>query len=109
VADWRDYDTFYTERYLGLLPRDSSAYQRSSVLTWAGGLQRPLLMIHGSADDNVYLFHSLRISDAITRSGGHAELLPMIGQAHGINDPTLNQRTYTRLATFLEEHLGPPR
>ncbi len=109
VADWRDYDTFYSERYLGLLPRDSSAYERSSVLTWAAGLERPLLMIHGSADDNVYLMHSLRLSDALTRAGRHAEIWPIIGQAHGITDPSLNQRVYTRLATFLEEHLGSPR
>ncbi len=109
VTDWHDYDTHYTERYLGLLPADSAAYERSSVLAYAGDLQRPLLVIHGSADDNVYFIHSLRLSDALTRAGRHAEVLPMIGQAHGVNDPTLNERVYARLATYLKEHLGAPR
>jgi dipeptidyl-peptidase-4 len=109
VTDWRDYDTFYTERYLGLLPGDSLAYTKSSVLTYAQDLERPLLLIHGTADDNVYLVHSLKLSDALTRAGRHAEVWPMVGQAHGIRDPLLAKRMAARLATFFTRELGAPR
>ena len=57
VVDWRDYDTHYTERYLELPEKNPSGYDESSLLTHAGGLTRPLLLIHGTTDDNVYFFH----------------------------------------------------
>src|SRR5690606_19282252 len=58
VVDWQDYDTHYTERYLGLPGAHPEAYAKSSLLTYASKLQRPLLLIHGTADDNVYFFHT---------------------------------------------------
>src|SRR5439155_4980325 len=50
VVDWLDYDTHYTERYLGIPPKDDAAYKEGSLLTYAAGLRRPLLAIHGTAD-----------------------------------------------------------
>ena len=53
VTEWRLYDTAYTERYLGDPGADPAAYDHCSLLPLAAGLQRPLLLIHGLADDNV--------------------------------------------------------
>ena len=108
VVDWRDYDTFYTERYLGLPAADSLAYARSSGLTDAAKLTRPLLVIHGTADDNVYFFHSMRLADALNRAGRDFDFMPMPGQTHGPTRPTDVRRVYTRLGAYLREHLGAP-
>ena len=68
VTDWRDYDTHYTERYMGLPDRNTEGYEASSALTWAKDLSRPLLILHGTADDNVYFLHSLKLCDALMRA-----------------------------------------
>ena len=65
VTDWRLYDTHYTERYLGLPDANPRAYDRSSIVGEAGALVRPLLVVHGVADDNVVAAHSLRLSAAL--------------------------------------------
>ena len=54
VTEWRLYDTHYTERYLGNPAIDADAYERTSLLRDAWRLERPLLLIHGLADDNVF-------------------------------------------------------
>ncbi len=108
VTDWHDYDTHYTERYIGL-PQDApEAYDKSSVLTYAAGLERPLLIVHGTADDNVYFIHSLKMSDALMRAGRDHEFLPLSGQTHRVRDPEVTVRLYSRTLRFLEEHLGNP-
>src|SRR5262249_48890328 len=52
VTDWEDYDTHYTERYMGLPKDNPDAYREGSLLGYADKLERPLLLIHGTADDN---------------------------------------------------------
>ncbi len=52
VVDWRDYDTHYTERYMGLPQENPAAWDKASLLTYAPGLKGSLLLIHGTADDN---------------------------------------------------------
>ena len=105
VVDWRDYDTFYTERYLGLPQEDPAAYDRSSLLTWAPKLGRPLLVMHGTADDNVYFFHSLKLSDALFRAGKPHVLLPLSGLTHMTPDPLVVQRRFEWVMRFFEENL----
>jgi dipeptidyl-peptidase-4 len=108
VVDWRDYDTFYTERYLGQPGRDSLAYARSSALTDAAKLSRPLLVEHGTADDNVYFFNSLKLADALDRAGREWSLLPLPGQTHAVSDPAMMRQVYERAAAFFRRELGPP-
>lgn len=108
VVDWRDYDTFYTERYLGLPGPDSLAYARSSALTDAAKLSRPLLVVHGTADDNVYFFNTLKLADALNRAGRSWSLLPLPGQTHGVIAPEQVRQVYTRMAAFLARELAPP-
>lgn len=105
VVDWRDYDTHYTERYLGLPQEHPEAYARSSLLADAPRLARPLLLVHGTADDNVYFFHSLKLADALFRAGRSFEFLPLAGQTHISRDPEPTERLWQRTAAFFEENL----
>lgn len=108
VAEWTDYDTHYTERYMDLPRSNPEGYEKSSVLTYAKQLERPLLLAHGTADDNVYFSQALKISDALFRAGKHHEFLPLSGFTHMVNEPEASQRLYERMIGFFREHLGAP-
>jgi dipeptidyl-peptidase-4 len=109
VVDWLDYDTHYTERYMGLPQDNPSGYEAANVLTWAPGLSRPLLIVHGTADDNVYFMHSLKLADALLRAGRDFELLPLPGFTHMVPDPLITERLYTRIMDFFDEHVKQRR
>src|SRR5258708_36393178 len=82
VTDWRLYDTHYTERYLGHPAENAAAYERCSLLGDAAKLDRPLLIIHGLADDNVVAAHTLRLSAALLAGGRPHSVLPLSGGTH---------------------------
>ena len=82
VTDWRLYDTHYTERYLGHPDHSPEAYTRTSLLELAGGLSRPLLLICGLADDNVFAAHTLQLSQALFEAGRPHQVLPLPGVTH---------------------------
>lgn len=105
VCDWLDYDTHYTERFLGIPQKSSDAYRVSNVLTYADRLERPLLIYHGTADDNVFLVHSLKMSDALFRSGREHEFVPLAGLTHMVVEPVAVQRMYSHLMRFFAHHL----
>ncbi len=107
-TDWLDYDTHYTERYLGMPDTDAQAYTEGSLLTYAGGLRRPLLLIHGTGDDNVYFRHTLKLADALFRAGREFELLPLSSMTHMTPDPVVREELYSRIARFFQTHLGRP-
>jgi dipeptidyl-peptidase-4 len=105
VTDWRDYDSHYTERYLGLPDANPGGYDGSSALVSAPQLKRPLLLIHGTADDNVYFFHSLKLSSALFRAGREHEFLPLVGMTHMVTEPTANEMLYERILSYFDAHL----
>ena len=82
VTDWALYDTHYTERYLGRPDDDPDAYARSSLVADAPMLTRPLLLVHGLADDNVVAAHTLRLSSALLAAGRPHCVLPLSGVTH---------------------------
>jgi dipeptidyl-peptidase-4 len=82
VTDWRLYDTHYTERYLGHPERNGASYERCSLLGDAAKLERPLLLIHGLADDNVVAAHTLRLSALLLAAGRPHSVLPLSGVTH---------------------------
>jgi dipeptidyl-peptidase-4 len=86
VSDWRLYDTHYTERYLGDPAEHPAAYDMSSLNNDPGravtSVIRPLLIIHGLADDNVFVAHSLRLSSALLAAGYPHSVLPLSGVTH---------------------------
>jgi len=108
VADWRDYDSHYTERYLGLPADDSRAYERSSLLSYTAAPERPLLLFHGTADDNVFFLHSLRLADALFRAGRPALFVPLARMTHLVADPEAVVQLSERELAFLREQLGGP-
>ncbi|NIJ12655.1 dipeptidyl-peptidase-4 [Saccharomonospora amisosensis] len=82
VTDWSLYDTHYTERYLGHPDQDPARYERNSLIADAANLRRALLIVHGLADDNVFVAHSLRLSAALLAAGRQHTFLPLAGATH---------------------------
>jgi dipeptidyl-peptidase-4 len=109
VVDWLDYDTHYTERYLGLPDKHAEAYREASLLTYAKDLRRPLLLIHGTADDNVYFRHTLKLGNELFRAGRDFDLLPLPGLTHMVPDPVVMQRMYGKFAAYFKKHLDEPK
>jgi dipeptidyl-peptidase-4 len=108
VTDWLDYDTHYTERYMGVPGKTDPAYKEGSLLSYAKNLQRPLLLVHGTADDNVYFRHTLKLADALFREGKDFDVLPLSGLTHLTPDAVVTQRLNGRFADFMQKHLGKP-
>jgi dipeptidyl-peptidase 4 len=108
VSDWRLYDTHYTERYLGVDPDgvDRPAYDGSSLLRDAASLQRPLLLIHGLADDNVVAAHTLRLSQRMTESGRLHTVLPLTGVTHMTPQEAVAENLLIVQVEFLQRALG---
>lgn len=101
-TDWTLYDTHYTERYLGL---DPAVYERNSIISDAPQLNRPLMLIHGFADDNVTIAHSLRLSQALMAAGRKHTFLPLTGITHMTNDETVAENLLILQRDFLVEAL----
>jgi dipeptidyl-peptidase-4 len=98
------YDTHWRERFLGLPQQNPDGYDRSSTMTEAGRLTRPLLLVHGLADDNVVVAHTLRMSAALLAAGRPHQVLPLSGATHMPADAG-SQLLRHELA-FLAESLG---
>jgi len=84
-------------------------YRICSALTYANDLRCPLLLIHGTSDDNVYFLHTLRLADALNKAGKPFTMLPMPGSAHGPSTPAMTETVWRRHAAFFKEKLvdGP--
>jgi len=109
VCDWRDYDTFYTERFLGLPDENADGYARSDVLTWIHELRRPLLVVHGTADDNVLFVNAMKMVNAMYREGKEFDFVPLAGLTHMVPDPAVACRKDELVSGWLLERLGLPR
>jgi dipeptidyl-peptidase-4 len=106
VTDWRLYDTYYTERYLGHPAEDPTPYDACSLLVDAPRLRRPLLLLHGLADDNVLVAHSLRLSDALTRHGRPHAVIPLSGITHMTAAEDVAEHLLEIQTRFLSDALG---
>ena len=84
-------------------------YLKMSPFMHAHKINEPLLLIHGTADDNVYFRHTLRLTEALFRAGKDAEVLPLSGLTHLVPDPVVTERRWTRTAQHFQKHLGRPR
>ncbi|OEU85483.1 peptidase S9 [Streptomyces abyssalis] len=111
VTDWRLYDTHYTERYCGMPQEDPEVYARSSVVTdeglsGAAAQHRPLMLIHGLADDNVAAAHTLRLSSALLAAGRPHEMLPLSGVTHMTSQEQIAENLLLLQVAFLKRTLG---
>ena len=106
VTDWRLYDTHYTERYLGLPDENPQRYERTSVIGDAASLSRPLLLIHGLADDNVVVANTLRLSGALLAAGKPHSVLPLSGVTHMASQEEVAENLLLLQVDFLRRALG---
>jgi len=105
VTDWRLYDSIYTERYMSTPEANPAGYAAGSVLDAVGDLTDPLLVIHGTGDDNVHVQHTLQFADRAWREGVRFELKLFPNLAHGIDAPGSHLQVFSAIADFFEEHL----
>jgi dipeptidyl-peptidase-4 len=84
VTDWRDYDSIYTERYMGLPKENTKGYNASSVVAAAGNLRGKLLILHGAIDDNVSLRNTMRLVEALQDANKDFELMIYPSARHPI-------------------------
>jgi dipeptidyl-peptidase-4 len=105
VTEWRLYDTHYTERYLGDPSVDAVPYAHTSLLPLAHQLSRPLLLVHGLADDNVVAAHSLQLSSALLAAGKPHELLALVGVSHMTPQEVVAENLLLHQLDFLRRSL----
>ncbi|MGI9030981.1 MAG: prolyl oligopeptidase family serine peptidase [Ilumatobacteraceae bacterium] len=107
VTEWRLYDTHYTERYLGDPRVRPDVYDANSLLPLAAGLTRPLLLVHGLADDNVVAAHTLQLSSALLAAGAPHEVLPLVGITHLAASEVVAENLLLHQLDFLRRSLPP--
>jgi len=112
-ADWRDYDTCYTERYLGTPQDQKPAYDTASLLTLA---EKPstttpaaMLVVQGTADDNVYFLNSLKLTSSLATGHRPYSFVPIPGVTHMLFTPETSGPIWVQIASFLRDHLAEPR
>ena len=105
MTDWRDYDSIYTERYMGLPQDNPDGYNVSSVVRAAGRLHGKLLILHGVIDDNVSLRNTMRFVEALQDANKDFELMIYPSSRHGIFGTH-----YTKMQLdFIRRTLGDPK
>ena len=93
----------------GALPEhDEAGYAKTSALTYAASLSRPLLIIHGITDDNVHFAHTLALIEALYVAGKYADVITL-SATHMVPEPELNLAREQVQVEFFRSHLGPPR
>ncbi|MEV6410157.1 prolyl oligopeptidase family serine peptidase [Kribbella sp. NPDC051718] len=105
-AEQRLYDTHWRERFLGHPDEYPADYDRSSTVNEAAKLERPLLLVHGLADDNVFAAHTLRLSAALLKAGRPHQVLPLTGAAHSPTDEATVVGLLLHELNFLKTSLG---
>ena len=105
VADWSFYDTIYTERFMRTPQENPTGYKASSVLEVAKDLQGKLLLIHGSADDNVHVQNAMDFTDLLVSEGIPFDMAIYKDRNHGIYGGNARNHLYKRIITFIEQNL----
>ena len=104
VTDWRNYDTIYTERYMGLPSDNADGYRRSSPVHYASKLTGKLLLVHNLGDDNVLFQHTLQMVDALQRAGKQFEMMIYPQKSHGVSGPA-RRHMLKMMTEFFERSL----
>jgi dipeptidyl-peptidase 4 len=106
VTDWSLYDTHYTERYLSTPQADPEGYAASNVLTYAAQLRRPLLLVHGMADDNVLFAHSTALMKRLQDLQKPFDLMTYPGGKHGlIRQNVTGWHAHAHIVRFFDREL----
>ncbi len=108
VTDWHWYDTYYTERFLGRPRDDPAVYERNSLLPLAARLSRPLLLVHGLVDDNVFAVHTLSLSGALLAAGRPHSVLPLPAVTHVAAREDVAENLLVTQVDFFRHALAEP-
>jgi dipeptidyl-peptidase-4 len=107
VADWRDYDSVYTERFMGLPKDNPDGYRNSSPRFAAANLHGALLLMHGEIDDNVHLQNTMQFAYELQQANKPFRLMIYPRSRHGVGDPLLVRHMRETMLDFVVEHLKP--
>jgi dipeptidyl-peptidase-4 len=104
VTNWHDYDSIYTERYLGL-PKDNARIYDDSIVSAAGNLRGSLLLVHGTSDDNVHFQNTIQMIDALVRAGKQFRLMVYPNKTHGIAGTAARTQMFHMMEDFWNKEL----
>jgi dipeptidyl-peptidase-4 len=107
VTDWRNYDSIYTERYLGLPQENDGAYRDFSVVNAAAQLKGRLLLAHGTGDDNVHMENSVQFVQELIEAGIPYDLQIYPRKTHSIEGPDVRTSLFNRILAEFEMYLKP--
>lgn len=105
VSDWQLYDTHYTERYLGDPKKDPKSYSGSAAVADADKIRDPLLLIHGMADDNVFLTNSTMVAAEMQKTKTPFEMMFYPGYTHRVGGPGVSEHLWGTILDFLDRHV----
>jgi dipeptidyl-peptidase-4 len=101
-VDWRNYDTIYTERYMGLPQYNPEGYEKANPLNFVKNLKGKLLIQHGAVDDNVHPTQVMQLLDALLKAGKQLDWFIYPGQAHGVRLRQAQEKQMDWFMTYLE-------
>jgi len=104
VTNWRDYDSIYTERYMGL-PKDNARAYDDSIVSAAGNLRGSLLLVHGTSDDNVHFQNTIQMTDALIKAGKQFRLMVYPDKTHGISGGGTRSQLFHMMEDFWNREL----
>jgi dipeptidyl-peptidase 4 len=107
VTDWRNYDSIYTERYLGVPSDDPNGYHDFSVINAAAQLKGRLLIAHGTGDDNVHMENTVQFVQKLIEAGIPYDLQVYPRKTHSISGPDVRTSLYNRILAQFEMYLKP--
>jgi dipeptidyl-peptidase-4 len=105
VTDQVNYDSIYTERYMGVLKDDKAGYEQSDVTRSAENLHGALLLVHGTSDDNVHFQNSIQMIDALIKAGKQFRLMIYPNKTHSIAGRDSRVHLFTMIADQFEQEL----
>ena len=104
-TDWRFYDTVYTERFMRTPKENFSGYAATSPIRLAKDLQGKLLLVHGTADDNVHFQQTMDYAEALVQAGKQFDMQVYKDRNHSIYGGNTRYHLYTRMSNFLLDNL----
>jgi dipeptidyl-peptidase-4 len=107
VTDWRNYDSIYTERYLGVPAEDADGYRDFSVVNTAAQLKGRLLIAHGTGDDNVHMENTVQFVQKLIEAGAPYDLQIYPRKLHSLSGPDVRTSLYNRILAQFEMYLKP--
>jgi dipeptidyl-peptidase 4 len=107
VTSWHDYDSIYTERYMGLPDRNADGYHDDSVVNSAANLKGHLLMAHGTGDDNVHFENTVQFIQQLIEAGIPYDLQIYPRKTHAIAGPDVRTHLFNRILAHFERYLQP--